>query len=162
MIGILWKVYSKKAYNLDKKPQKLLESLVSIRNETNYSKEKIDTIRGILMTRYLMPKTEDGYCKELTFTNFNKLLMYIMATGDFINELVKLNSWKEFLKTRSMEEVSRFLEIAVTFADIFEIKSRSVLGKYTVNIEKYLNGNIMNISGMKISYSAAVEKLNTT
>ena len=55
MIGILWKVYSKKAYNLDEKPQKLLEYLVSIRNETKYSKEKIDSIRGILMTTYLLP-----------------------------------------------------------------------------------------------------------
>jgi hypothetical protein len=139
MIGILWKVYNKKAYNLDEKPQKLLESLVSIRNENKYSKEKIDIIRGILMTTYLLPEKQDEYCKDLTFNNFNKLLMYMRATGDFKQEIRKLNSWKEFLKTRSREEVSRVLEVAVTFAEIFEIKSQSVLGKYTVNIEKYLD-----------------------
>jgi len=139
MIGISWKVYSKKAYNLDEKPQKLLESLVSIRNENKYSKEKIDIIRGILMTTYLLPEKQDEYCKDLTFNNFNKLLMYMRATGDFKQEIKKLNSWKEFLKTRSREEVSRVLEVAVTFAEIFEIKSQSVLGKYTVNIEKYLD-----------------------
>lgn len=40
MIGILWKVYSVKAYNLDEVHQKLLESLVSIRNDNGYFKSK--------------------------------------------------------------------------------------------------------------------------
>lgn len=139
MIGVLWKVYSIKAYNLDEKHQRLLESLVSIRNENEYSKEKIDIIRGMLMTAYLLPKNEDGYCKDLTFNNFNKLLLYLRATDDFTQEVRKLNFWKEFLETRSKEEVSRILEVAITFADLFKIRSQSVLGKYTVNIEKYLN-----------------------
>jgi hypothetical protein len=139
MIGVLWKVYSIKAYNLDEKHQRLLESLVSIRNENEYSKEKIDIIRGMLMTAYLLPENEDGYCKDLTFNNFNKLLLYLRATDDFTQEVRKLNFWKEFLETRSKEEVSRILEVAITFADLFKIRSQSVLGKYTVNIEKYLN-----------------------
>ena len=139
MIGVFWKVYSKQAYNLDEKPQELLEGLVSLRNKNENSREKIDTIRGILMTTYLLPVKQDEYCKNLTLNNFNKLLLYMSAAGDFTQELRKLKMWNEFLKTRSKEEVSRFLELALTFAEIFEIKSKSVLDKYTIKIEKYLD-----------------------
>ena len=139
MIGILWKVYSIKSSKLDEKPQEILETLVSIRNENRYSKERIDIIRGMLMTVYLLPGKDEGYCKDLTLNNFDKLLKYLSATGDFTQEIRKLSLWKEFLTTRSNEDVSRYLDIAVIFGDLFETRSYSVLGKYTVNIEKYLN-----------------------
>ena len=110
-----------------------------MREENEYLKDQIDVIRGFLMTTYLLPGKEEGYCKNLTYNNLDKLLRYLRATGDFKQEIRKLNTWKEFLMTRTKEEISSYLEIAITFADFFETRSQLVLGKYTINVEKYLN-----------------------
>ena len=139
MLGTFWKVYSIRAVNLDKKPQMLLKSLANIRNENESTKESIDIIRGILMTHFLLPNNEPiESCPELNLNNFDKLLKYLQATGDFTQELIRLNFWKEFFTTKSDQEVSEYLEIAFEFASFFETQSQIVLGKYTANLEKFL------------------------
>jgi hypothetical protein len=139
MIGMFWKVYSKKAVSLDQKPQILLKNLADLRNINESAKEKIDIIRGILMTHFLLPNNEpiEGY-PELTLNNFNKLLKYLQATGDFTQEVNRLNYWKEFFTTKTVPEISEYLKNAFEFASFFETRSQKVLGKYTSNIAKYL------------------------
>lgn len=140
MIGTLWKVYSKTAVCLDEKPQEMLKKLADLRNENEVDKDFIDDIRGILMSQFLLPKKElaEEYT-EFNLNNYDKLLKYLQATGDFTQEIIRLNFWTEFFNTKSEQEISNYLKTAWEFASYFEIRSQITLGKYTSNIEKFLN-----------------------
>jgi len=140
MIGTFWKVYCTTAFNLDEKPQILLKKLADLRNENEIAKDFIDDIRGILITQFLLPNKEhvEDYT-EFNLINFNKLLKYLQATGDFTQEIIRLNFWKEFFTTKSDLEISEYLKISLEFASYLEMRSQIILGKYTSNIEKFLN-----------------------
>jgi hypothetical protein len=139
MIGTFWKEYSTRAVNLDEKPQILLENLANIRNKNESAKESIDIVRGILITHFLLPIKEPiEDCPELNLKNYDKLLKYLQATGDFSQEIIRLKFWMEFFTRKSDREVLKYLKTALEFASLFETKSQIVLGKYTVNIEKFL------------------------
>jgi len=136
MLGILWRIYSQKASCLDENPQKILEDLVKERNQNEPAKETIDIIRGMLMKPFLL--SEDSKTLDLTINNFEKLLVYLKAVGDFNQELKRLEVWKDFLKTKTPEISSKYLTNAFLFADWFEYRSKDILGQYTANVNKFL------------------------
>ena len=136
MLGVFWRVYSTRAANLDKNPQKILENLVKERNQNEPAKETIDIIRGMIMKPFLL--SEDIDSPDLTVVNFKKLLAYLKATGDFNQELKRLEIWKGFLEVKDPERASEYLANAFLFADWFEYKSKLVLGQYTANVNKFL------------------------
>lgn len=137
MLGTFWKVYSQKASTLDKNPQKILETLVNERNQNEQAKETIDIIRGMLMKPFLL--SEEGNIPDLTVDNFQKLLAYLKAAGDFEQELKHLEDWKNFLITKDPEKVSEYLKTALQFVDWFESRGKYALGKYTTNVDKFLD-----------------------
>lgn len=137
MLGTFWKVYSQKASGLNKNPQKILESLVNERNQNEPAKETIDVIRGMLMKPFLL--SEDGDIPNLTVENFKKLLAYLKAVGDFEQELKRLEIWKGFLETKNPEIVSEYLTTALLFVEWFEYEGKVAIGKYTSNVDKFLD-----------------------
>ena len=136
MLGVFWRVYSARAANLDKNPQKILEDLVKERSQNEPAKETIDIIRGMIMKPFLLSENSDS--PDLNVFNFKKLLAYLKATGDFNQELKRLEIWKDFLETRTPEIASECLANAFLFADWFEYRSKLVLGQYTANVNKFL------------------------
>lgn len=136
MLGVFWRVYSARADNLDKNPQKILENLVKERNQNEPAKETIDIIRGMIMKPFLLSENSDS--PDLNVFNFKKLLSYLKATGDFNQELKRLKIWKDFLEIKAPEIASEYLANAFLFADWFEYKSKLVLGQYTANVNKFL------------------------
>lgn len=136
MLGVFWRVYSSRAANLDKNPQKILENLVKERNQNEPAKETIDIVRGMIMKPFLLSENSDT--PDLNIINFKKLLAYLKAAGDFNQELKRLEIWKDFLETKTPEIASEYLANAFLFADWFEYKSKVVLGQYTANVNKFL------------------------
>lgn len=139
MLGIFWRAYSLRAYRLDENPQKLLENFAYERQRNQPAKETVDLIRGMLMTLFLVLKDQDnGYLHELDLNSINKLLGYLKATGDFSQEVKRLEIWNRFLEIKTSEEVSKYLLNAISFAEWFECESKINLGKYTSNIDEFL------------------------
>ncbi|WP_424354215.1 DUF116 domain-containing protein [Methanobacterium sp. MBAC-LM] len=136
MLGVFWRVYSARAANLDKNPQKILENLVKERNQNEPAKETIDIIRGMIMKPFLLSENSDS--PDLTVVNFKKLLAYLKAAGDFKQELKRLEIWKDFLNAKDPEIASQYLADAFLFADWFEYKSKFAIGQYTANVDKFL------------------------
>ncbi len=136
MLGTFWKIYSKKASCLDENPRKILEGLVDERNCNASAKETIDLIRGVLMKPFLL--SENDNTPDLTIENFQKLLKYLKSTGDFNQELKRLEVWKTFFETKNPENISNYIENAFLFANWFENRSKNALGQYTANINKFL------------------------
>lgn len=143
MIGVYWGVYGSRAVNLDEKHQQILKNLVCLRNENGFHKEIIDTIRGSLMTQYLWPQKATPYNLEFNLENFDKLLKYLEATGDFEHEILRLNFWKQFFSNMKPSESSKHLKQACEFADYFEVRSKEVLGKYSKNVAKFLEEKLI-------------------
>ena len=135
-------VYSTRATKLDEQSQRLLERLAIIRNKEGYPKEDIDNLRGILMTLLLWPEKEDeNSVLDLTNENFDKLLKYLSAIGDFAQEVKKIKLWKEFLEIISQEEFSDFTQKTIEFASFFKTSSQETLGKYTSQLDKFISLN---------------------
>jgi hypothetical protein len=70
-------------------------------------------------------------------------LKYLEATGNFEQETVRLNFWKQFFTNMDSSEVSKHLKQACEFADYFELRSREVLGKYSLNVAKFLEEKLI-------------------
>ncbi|MCE7697530.1 MAG: hypothetical protein K8E24_001275 [Methanobacterium paludis] len=142
MIGVLWRAYIKRAVKLNCETQKLLATLSRKRNENEELKQVIDHDRGILATSVLLPEDTDGEIPELTSENLNKLLKWLEATGEFQEELKHLNSWINFLGSLNPQKFSSYLSKIFMFADWFEYTSSEVLGRYTCNLEEFVDENL--------------------
>ncbi|MGB9936644.1 MAG: DUF116 domain-containing protein [Methanobacterium sp.] len=136
MLGVFWKIYSPRALTLDKNPSKILENLVEERNKNQQAKETIDLVRGLLMKPFLL--SESYNTPDLTIENFEKLLIYLKSTGDFNQELRRLKTWKRFFETKDNGTTLKYLKNALSFVYWFKNNAKMVLGKYTVNIDKFL------------------------
>ena len=143
MIGVLWRAYIKRAVKLNCESQKLLANLSRERNENEELKQVIDHDRGILATSVLLPEdTTIEKIPVLTPKNLNKLLKWLEATGEFQQELKHINTWMNFLGSLNPQKSSSHLVKIFTFADWFEYTSREVLGRYTCNLEEFIDENL--------------------
>ncbi|MCE7697535.1 MAG: DUF116 domain-containing protein [Methanobacterium paludis] len=143
MIGVLWRAYIKRAVKLNCESQKLLATLSRKRNENEKLKQVIDHDRGVLATSVLLPEDpETEKIPELTTENLNKLLKWLEATGEFQQELKHINTWMNFLGSLNPQKSSSHLAKIFMFADWFEYASSEVLGRYTCNLEEFVDENL--------------------
>lgn len=68
-----------------------------------------------------------------------KLLDWLDATGEFDREVKRLRKWKEYFETLNDNEIYDIVAMAITLAAWFEVRSEEALGRYTANVENYLN-----------------------
>lgn len=138
LIGVLWKEYINNAIKLRKIPKWTLIKLAKYRNSKN--KVKVDICRGILAQFFLHKK----YLKTVPYTieNFNKLITWLEATGEFNEEVKKLREWEFYLKGKTKVQVEVVLKKSNQLVYWFEESSNRYLGKYTINVEKFREENI--------------------
>lgn len=140
ILGTLWKVYSGDASKLDEVPRQFLSKLAAFRRQGGSLKPGIDFIRGIMSTLFLSPDLYDNmFMLDATPEHLQKLLNWLDATGEFNQEVKCLNGWLDYLKTLPQKDASDIIAAAITLAVWFEIRSEEALGKYTQNVERYLN-----------------------
>lgn len=140
VLGTLWKIYSGDAFGLNAVPRQLLTGLARLREQGGKLKPGIDFIRGIMATIFLSPDLYDNmFVLAPTLEQMEKLLNWLDATGEFNREVIRLRRWQEYLKTIDNKESSDIIATSLTLAAWFEMRSEEVLGKYTSNVERYLN-----------------------
>lgn len=140
VLGILWKVYSGDALGLGELPRSVLTSLSKLRQERGNMKSGIDFLRGILATLFLSPDLYDNmFTLEPKVEYMEKLLNWLDATGEFKQEVKRLKKWYEFLSSRPSQESSDIIAKAISLAVWFEVRSEEMLGRYTANVERFLN-----------------------
>ena len=138
-LGVLWNTYAEHAIDSNGLPQRFLAALAKLRKQNESLKPGIDFIRGILATLFLFRQSSDGYKNPVpTLEKLNQLLSWLAATGDFTEEVKRLNAWRDFLSTKRHEEVARDLDTAAALADWFQSQSLEALGCYTPNVEEFL------------------------
>ena len=138
-LGVLWNTYSGNAVDSNGWPQRLLAALARLRERNECLKPGIDFLRGILGNLFLF-RHNSGENKKTapSLENLERLLSWLAATGDFAEEVKRLQAWREFLSTKNSKEVIRSLSIAAALADWFQPHSLETLGRYTPNVEEFL------------------------
>ena len=138
-LGVLWNIYTANAIDSNGWPQRLLAAFAGLRKRNEYLKPAVDFIRGILATLFLFRQNSGGNKTPApTLENLERLLSWLAATGDFTEEVKRLQAWQEFLSTQKLEEAARGLATATALADWFQIHSLEALGRYTPNVEEFL------------------------
>lgn len=140
VLGTFWEIYSGDASGLDEVPQQLLTDLAMLRRQGGALKPGIDFIRGILSTIFLSPDLYDHMFKlDASLKHLDKLLDWLTATGEFNQETLRLRQWEGYLSTLTDREVEDILATAITLAAWFEDRSEEILGRFTENVDRYLN-----------------------
>ncbi len=140
VLGTLWKIYGGDATGLEAIPRQLLTGLARLREQGGSLKPGIDFIRGILSTLFLSPGLYDNlFIADPSLEQMEKLLNWLDATGEFDREVKRLRDWQRYLETQDSKTVSDIIATAITLAVWFEARSGEVLGRYTANVDRYLN-----------------------
>jgi hypothetical protein len=140
ILGVLWKVYSGDALELEKGPQHILSTLVSLRQKGGFLKPGIDVVRGFLSTIFLSPDLYDNmFTLSPAIKHLDILLDWLEATGEFKYEVARLRMWYKYIEIKPKEDAVSILAASIAFAAWFEDRSEEFLGKYTPNVDRYLN-----------------------
>ena len=136
MIGVFLNEYTNKCITLKKLPENILIKLADLR-ENESIKKIVDINRGILFTIFLNKSS----LEEIKFSmkNYIKLLNYLKATGDYKQEVKRLEMWETYFNSKSEKTIEKILNLSSDFAKYFEKMGKEELGLYTKNVQPFLN-----------------------
>ena len=133
-IGVILMEYSEYAYGFNHKWSGVFKGLNSLRNKEKI-KEKVDIIKGRAILKALLKKKK---IKELDLDLFKKILSWLGCTGDFKEEVFRLNIWMEFLSEKDPNYVEKFLSFAFKEGEYLLKEGQYYLGEYISGVKDYL------------------------
>lgn len=136
MLGLFWRIYSKRAIGAPEFPLKMLSTLGEVRETGGLVKAGSDRLRGLLLTLFLLPQSNKT--PELKLEHYDKLLEWLHATGDFGQEVKRLAGWRPYLADLTPENRTELLTTALDFAKWFKEAGLETLGEYTEHVESFL------------------------
>ena len=137
VLGMLYRIYSTATVQMTNPSQRILAWLYQVRQQQRWAKPLIDLIRGFLSGLTVLDN-RSGDQFVFSAAQFDLLLKWLQATGDFTEENKRLSLWADFLTTLSSEDQRHCLEQAVNLADWFTTESLIALGKYTPEVDDFL------------------------
>lgn len=135
---ILWQTYAGEAVGKSPTMEKLLIKLVKLRRKNAFLKPAVDFVRGLLNFFLRSQKQASDSFINPTIENLDQLLRWMSATGDFKEEVRRLQAWRDFFATQPAQEIGKYLDQSFSFAKWFEADSLTTLGNYTQNVEHFL------------------------
>ncbi len=136
-LGTLWSIYADQAVGKSKTIQNFLIKLVQWRRKSAFLKPGIDFVRGLTAFSFLRSQQRRSHT-QLTLDNLDQLLHWMAASGDFKEEVQRLQTWREFLTGQTPVDVESYLNRVLSLADWFESHSLTALGAYTPHVEQFL------------------------
>jgi uncharacterized protein len=135
-LGVLWMTYAPHVKRFSPLVARVFRTLIALRRQGEWLKPKVDAVRGFLDTLFLAPaKLSEGALLEYTLENFDRLLNWLSATGEFKEEVKRFHNWRKFFEGLSRREQAELLKASHSFARWFASRSRTTLGKYTRHME---------------------------
>ncbi len=136
--GILWRQYSAKALKVKHAPFITMAKMAEWRKKHQRLKPLIDFSRGILLTAFLFPETEKNPPGIPSLDQVDHVCKWFEATGEFREQALRFIRWRAYWGTKSESELYRIFYLIEEFTKWFEEASIKSLGKYTENVEKFL------------------------
>ena len=127
-IGVYWYLYGTTALDLNGNIHQALANLAEYRKAFPEDKPFIDELRGKLLTKYLFKPYRKNN-EKLTAKNLDLLVNFLEATGDYMDQIPHFRNF------------SHNLDDCLALTKWFCKNSKKYLGKYTSNLEKYIEKN---------------------
>lgn len=132
MIGVMLSEYSKYSKRINKATIYIFKFLNTLREKTKMKKEA-DLIRGYLISGILMKKSTQSYEYDI-----NKLILWMESTGEFREEVIRLNSWKKFLLNKNKEYSNLFFGQCLNLAHSMYNICEDIIGIYLKELDLFL------------------------
>ena len=137
--GVLWKVYSSIAMQVKYAPFVTMSQMGEWRKKHQQIKPLIDFIRGIFLTTFLLPrKVKVRVTSFPTLNQVDHVCKWFEATGEFHEQALRFIRWRAFWGTKNAGELTKTFSKIRSFTEWFEKSSEIVLGKYTQNVDKFI------------------------
>ncbi|HEY9122803.1 MAG TPA: DUF116 domain-containing protein [Bacteroidales bacterium] len=138
IIGTLWNIYNGYAQKDNSfVVDTLLPHLNNLRKKNQMLKPYVDDVKGYFLTR-IYSNPEVDVKPEYSLYEFKRLIKWLDATGEFGEEVKRMNNWYAFLLGFSDERVKQLLSKVSSYATYFSDLSRNALGQYTNGVHNYL------------------------
>jgi hypothetical protein len=119
----------------------LASELYWLRREAPWTKAGADLGRAALhrffLGRNIGCKARSGPC---TLSRLWRLTDWLQATGEFEQEIRRLNDWRSFLYTLPEAEANRWMGLSVEIFEWFECEAAAALSPYTAGVQDFLAG----------------------
>jgi hypothetical protein len=136
-LGVLWRVYLGRALELKETPHWILERLVELRRNSTILKPAADFLRGVFGTLFLI--TRDGReTQKPSLQNLSRLIDWLDAACDFNEEVKRLRNWEAYFSSLQENKIALYIVYAIEFAKWFEDRSLKALGRFTPNVEQFI------------------------
>lgn len=136
--GVYWNNYSPNISSVNYIILKSSSFLFKIRSFHPLIKKWADLGRGALLNQMLYSPVKQI---EPSLKAFEKLILWLEASGDFKNEVERLKNLLKYLKTLSSDETELVLNLFISLSNKFNERSKLFLGFYTQKVEEYLKYN---------------------
>ena len=141
--GVLWKQYVAVSAKTDPISIALLEQLYRLRCQHKKVKPLLDPLRGVLATLFLVKRKPEHFSYiRIKSRNINRFINYLDATGEFREEVKRFHLIAGFL--RKNPELESIMYNVIENAGWFGEHAEKELGKYTSNVENFLQNEVMN------------------
>lgn len=137
IMGTLWNIYNGYAQKDNSfVVDTLLPHLNNLRKKNQVLKPYVDDVKGYLLSRiYSNPEAVKS---EYSLYELKRLIRWLDATGEFGEEVKRMNNWYAFLLGFSDEKVKQLLSKVSAYAAYFSDLSQNALGQYTTGVHSYL------------------------
>lgn len=139
--AIYFNNYKSKAHKSNRILENILLKLKLMRKKYLQMKKVIDPICGLIITinellsHFINPATEE------TKISHKRLITWLKSTGEFDEEVIRIEKWYAFYKKLNEENKAEFNQKLISLAVWFEKNSKLQLGNYTSNVESFLSNN---------------------
>jgi uncharacterized protein len=114
----------------------VLSNLCFIRKKFPFTKPVIDFFRGYLSGLLLFSINLKTF--QHTAEAYSKLIKWLKATGEFSEEIKRLEILNQFYKSLPAHKAHEIINKSVAFASYFKEQSKLYLGKYTKKVDDFL------------------------
>jgi hypothetical protein len=112
-----------------------------LRREARWTKALVDLGRAAIGQWFIAPAIgRPAKPGPLTLERFPRLVDWLQATGEFEQEIRRLNNWKSFLGSLAKDDAERWMRVSVEAFEWFEREAEAALGSYTAGVSEFLSG----------------------
>jgi hypothetical protein len=144
LLGVLWNAHKGKWGRSINIKKAVFNRLYRIRTNNAQLKPLADSVRGKL-SPILDNRVDENV--EISLVNLQKLTAWLSATGDFNEEVRRIESWIHFLDNQPESLVQILLIHVERFAKWFEKAAFNVLHDYTRGVDLFLTSHVARYKG---------------
>lgn len=139
-LGLMLRRYSRAAEGSPSWAIGLGRRLFRLRSRHARIKPATDLVRAALTRLFLMPRISRAPHEETPLLDrLPRLIAWLQATGEFEQEVLRIDHWRSFLGTLPRAEAAHWIATAADLFDWFEQEAEWTLGAYTKGVPRFLS-----------------------